>query len=101
MKQVHCSPKSDILTRMIGNFDNFLPIGSSDWHHYFTEWYGGCSLVFLEGCGASTLAQAHSTSSYLELEMNFFRTVPYSIQHKSKLGLNENCFLLYAKSLTK
>ena len=35
MKQVCCSPKSAILPSVISNFDNSLPIGSSDWHHSF------------------------------------------------------------------
>ena len=30
---------------MISNSDNPLPIGSfSDWHHFFSAWYGGSML---------------------------------------------------------
>ena len=44
-QQVCCSPKSAILPSVISNFDNSLPIGSSDWHHsFFSSWYGGYAL---------------------------------------------------------
>ena len=43
MKQVHCYPTA-ILPSVIGNFENPLPIRSSDWHLYFFLLYGDCVL---------------------------------------------------------
>ena len=47
-----CSPKSAILPSAISNFDDPVPIGSSDWHHFFfPAWYGGWRLKVIREIG--------------------------------------------------